>query len=79
MITMLKSTYEKVKSCVKLSTDMKLSDFWDVTLELKQGEPLSSLLFILSVNDIKSYLDLSKLNATDLNFLSLYMLLLLMI
>ena len=37
IIEMLKSVYENVKACVKLSPNMNYSEFFDVTLGLKQG------------------------------------------
>ena len=49
---------------------MSFSNFFDVSIGLKQGEPLSPLLFILFVNDISN-----NLTDTDIEQLSLYMLL----
>jgi hypothetical protein len=43
---MLQSIYASVTSCVKLSSSMPLSDFFDVTLGLKQGEPLLPISFL---------------------------------
>ena len=37
-VAMLQSMYAEVKSCVRIASDTKLSDFFDVTLGLKQGE-----------------------------------------
>jgi hypothetical protein len=75
MINIIKTIYENVKSCVKLSVNMDNSEFFDVTLGLKQGEPLSPILFILFVNDITNCVDLESLNNDDLNLLSIYMIL----
>ncbi|XP_053386465.1 uncharacterized protein LOC128550759 [Mercenaria mercenaria] len=58
-----------------MSSEMKFSEFFDVTLGLKQGEPLSPILFILFINDISTTLDFNKLTENDLNQLSMYMLL----
>lgn len=75
MTNMIKSIYSKVQSCIKLSNDMPLSDFFDVTIGLKQGEPLSPILFILFINDIVDSIDFNLLTEKDLNLLSMYMVL----
>ena len=69
MINILKSIYSKVKSCVKLTAGTNFSEFFDVTLGLKQGEPLSPILFILFINDINNNIDINHLSENDLNFL----------
>ena len=66
---MLKSIYSNDKSCVKLASSV------DVTLGLKQGEPLSPILLILFVNDISKTKDFSNFTENDLNLLSMYVLL----
>ena len=75
VINMLKSIYSNNKSCVKWASSIDISELFDVTLELKQGEPLSPIVFILFVNDISNTIDFSNLTENDLNFLSMYMLL----
>ena len=75
MLDMLKAIYHSVKSCVKISPYTNFSEMFDVTIGLKQGEPLSPILFILFINDVSNALDFSKLTEKDLNYLSLYMLL----
>jgi hypothetical protein len=75
MINMIKAIYKNVKACIKLGSTMQSSDFFDVTLGVKQGEPLSPLLFILFVNDISSCIDFNYLNENDLNLLSMYLIL----
>jgi hypothetical protein len=75
MLNMIKSIYTVVKSCVKLSPNMLISEFFDVSLGLKQGEPLSPILFILFINDIKQSIDFSTLNDNDLEYFSMYLLL----
>ena len=49
--------------------NMQLSDYVDVSIELKQGEPLSPLLFILFVNDIVASIDLNHFDEHDLNII----------
>ena len=75
MLNMIKSIYNNVQSCVKVSSDMKMSDFFNITLGLKQGEPLSPLLFILFINDISTSIDFNNLSENDLNILSMYLIL----
>ena len=75
VINMLKYIYSNVKSCVKLASSVDVSELFDVTLGLKQGEPLSPIFFILFVNDISNTIDFRNLIENDLNFLSMYMLL----
>ena len=70
-------TYAKVQSCVKLSYNntVSISDFFEVTIRLKQGEPLSPILFILSINDISSTNDYNCFTQDDLELLSRYLIL----
>ena len=44
-------------------------------LGLKQGEPLSLILFFLFVNDISDSIDFNNLTENDMNRLSLFLLL----
>lgn len=73
MHNILKSLYKKVSSCIKANSN--ISDFFEISLGLKQGEPLSPLLFILFVNDVSSNLDFNSLTENDLNQLCIFMIL----
>ena len=75
MITMIKSMYQNLKSCIKNPTDMSYSDFFDVKLGVKQGDPSSPLLFILFINDIKDCLNFPNRTENDLRLLSVFILL----
>lgn len=74
IVTIIKAIYSNVQSCVKHS-DMSFSNVFDVSIGLKQGEPLSPLLFILCVNDISENIDFNDLTESDIEQLSLNMLL----
>ena len=43
MIQIIKTLYNDVKSCIRLTSSMDISDFFNESLRLKQGEPLSPL------------------------------------
>jgi len=76
-LSMLQSLYARVSSCVWLSSEGQLLDYmcFKVGLGLKQGEPLSSILFLLFVNDISDSIDFNNLTENDMNRLSIVLLL----
>ena len=52
-----------------------MSDFFYVTVGLKQGEPLSPIVFILFINDNAENLNLNDLTDKDLDLLSMFLIL----
>ena len=65
--------YESVKSCVRVNGS--LTDYFDSYMGVKQGEPLSPLLFILFVNDMNSYLNDLSGDVFTLDQLQIFLLL----
>ena len=65
--------YSTVKSCDRVNGT--LSEFFDSYMGVKQGEPLSPLLFIFSVNDMSSYLQTDSLDYLSIDELQIYILL----
>ena len=60
----IKAMYNSVKACVKLLG--KTSDCFDSFVGVKQGEPLSPLLFILFLNDLSTELGIDT-NTGNIN------------
>ena len=65
--------YSTVKSCVRVNGT--LSEFCDSYMGVKQGETLSTLLFIFFVNDMSSYLQTDSLVYLSIDELQIYILL----
>ncbi|MCG7879398.1 MAG: reverse transcriptase domain-containing protein, partial [Candidatus Thiodiazotropha endolucinida] len=54
IVSIVRSIYSKITAAIKLNDD--ISSCFDICLGLKQGEPLSLLLFVLFINDIRHHL-----------------------
>jgi len=70
---MLQAMYESVKSCVRVNG--ALSDNFESYMGVKQGEPLSPLLFIFFINDMYIQLQDEQLETFTIEELQLYLLL----
>ena len=55
VVTIIKSIYNKITASIKLSSD--ISACFDICLGLKQGEPLSPLLIVIFINDVRHQLE----------------------
>ena len=73
ILQIVKSIYERVKSCVKHCNTY--SEFFNVYIGLRQGEVLSPLLFSLYVEDLELYLQTSDLSGLKLQDITLILLL----
>ena len=51
MLRIIRGIYKTVKSCVKQSG--QFSDFFDITIGLRQGEIMSPILFALFLEDLE--------------------------
>ena len=73
MVYMLQAIYKSVKSCVKVKGS--LSEFFDSYMGVKQGEPLSPLLFIFFINDMSTYLHDNTADLVTIEELQIFLLL----
>lgn len=73
IVHMLQSMYSCVKSCVKANGS--LSECFDSYMGVKQGEPLSPLLFIFFVNDMYENIQNVNNDVFTLDELQIYLLL----
>ena len=73
MVNMLQSIYKSVKSCVKVNGH--LTDYFESYMGVKQGEPLSPLMFILFLNDISSAINDNHIDSLSLDEIQIFMLL----
>jgi len=73
IVKTLQSMYSTVNSCVRVNGT--LSEFFDSYMGVKQGEPLSPLLFIFFVNDMSLYFQIDSLDYLSIDELQIYILL----
>ena len=65
MVNMLQSIYKSVKSCVKVNGH--LTDYFESYMGVKQGEPLSPLMFMFFLNDISSAINNNHIDSLSLD------------
>ena len=70
ILNIIKSMYCAVKSRVKLGN--KLSDAFECSLEVRQGESLSPFLFSMFLNDIEDVFMNNGLSGIDVNFFKIF-------
>ena len=73
MIKALQSMYNSVKACVRYNN--KCSQFFDTNAGVKQGDPMSPVLFICFINDILESTSNENGDAMSINDFNLFMLL----
>ena len=73
MTKALKAMYSSVKACVRYKN--KCSDYFNINAGIKQGDPLSPVLFIFFINDILQSISFNVDNTLSINDLNLFMLL----
>ena len=73
MVNILQSIYKSVKSSVKVNGH--LTGYFESYMGVKQGEPLSPLMFIFFLNDISSAINNNHIDAISLDEIQIFMLL----
>ena len=73
MTKALKAMYSSVKACVRYKN--KCSDYFNINAGVKQGDPLSPVLFIFFINDILQSISSNVDNTLSINDFNLFMLL----
>ena len=73
MVRALQAMYDNVKACVKYKNEC--SQFFNINAGVKQGDPLSPVLFIFFINDILENISTDNEDALSINDLNLFMLL----
>ena len=71
MTKALKAMYSSVKACVRYKN--KCSDYFNINAGVKQGDPLSPVLFIFFINDILQSISSNVDNTLSINDLNLFM------
>ena len=72
-INTIKKMFESVKVCMRSMNT--LSDFFDSHVGVKQGEPLSPLLFIIFINNMASDIAHTSISAETITQIQIFMLL----
>ena len=72
-VNMIRKMYDTVKVCVKSMNSM--SEFFKSYVGVKQGEPLSPLLFIIFINDMANDLLSNGISTFNINHFQMFMLL----
>ena len=73
MLNALQSMYKNVKACVRYKN--RCSNFLEINSGVKQGDPLSPVLFVLFINDIIESISNGNADALPINDINLFMLL----
>jgi hypothetical protein len=73
IIKILQSMYNSVKLCARAPGS--LTDYFDSYMGVKQGEPISPLLFIFFVNDMNDFMENEAVDVFSLVKLQIFLLL----
>ena len=73
LVKCLQAMYNSVKTCIKVNRS--LTQYFDSYIGVKQGEPLSPLLFILFINDMSTSFYDDTVEAISIDELQVFLLL----